>query len=198
MINEKYWKWRKNGMECGYAVRYPVGMKARHNCLFSLWPILEENYSTLHIHCEASNTLREEQAYALRESACSAQHIDNSELKYEKLNYIDASLRERRPKGEARKKIYIPVYTKLVKKEPKFIKLQKMLKKEINLLIIEVDGPKQESLNYYKEIYGVDDHFIENDTILITKNNLNIMLNDEKHAFGHGYVLAAALLDIEL
>lgn len=96
---------------------------------------------------------------------------------------------------EARKNIYLPEYIKCIKKLPKFKELSERLKKRENLLIIEVDGPHEESLDYYKEKYGVKDDFIENSTMLATKENLDIMLNDEKHPFGHGYCLAWGLLN---
>lgn len=95
---------------------------------------------------------------------------------------------------QARKKIYLPLYCELVKKEPEFVNLKKRLEKGENLLIIEVDGPCQQSLNYYKNNYGVDDTFIENNTMLVNQQNINIMLNDSKHPFGHGYCLAISLL----
>jgi len=34
--------------------------------------------------------------------------------------------------------------------------------------------------------------------MLTTEYHLNVMLNDTKHPFGHGYCLASALLDIKL
>ncbi len=95
---------------------------------------------------------------------------------------------------ESRKGIYVPIYTELVKKEQQFKQLQRRLENGENLLIIDIDGPHQESLEYYKKKYNVRNDFIVNDTILITEENLNIMVNDEKHPFGHGYCLAAALL----
>lgn len=98
----------------------------------------------------------------------------------------------------ARKAIYLPVYCSLVRGEKLFEHLQKRLNKGENLLIIEVDGPHQESLEYYKEKYGVDDTFIENSTVLINNVSIPIMLNDDKHAFGHGYCLAMALLGMDL
>jgi len=98
---------------------------------------------------------------------------------------------------DARKQIYVPTYCELVKKQPKFIELKNKLANGENLLIIEVDGPHQESLSYYQETWNVDDNFIENDTILASEENINIMLNDDKHSFGHGYCLAMALLDME-
>ncbi len=103
-----------------------------------------------------------------------------------KLNYI-----------EARKQIYVPLYCGLVKKQAKFLELKNLLISGENLLIIEVDGPHQESLDHYVNEWNVDNDFIENGTMLATEENLNIMLNDEKHAFGHGYCLAMALLGYE-
>lgn len=144
--NDKYWFWRKKGMNAKEPIRYPVGKKYAKTCLYSL-----------------------------------------SEDLHERLDYI-----------EARKKIYVPLYSSLVQKQPKFKKLKKKLENGENLLIIEVDGPHQESLEYYQKEYGVSKDFIEESTMLATKENLNIMLNDPKHPFGHGYCLAAALLNISL
>jgi len=98
---------------------------------------------------------------------------------------------------QARKKIYIPVYCEMVKNAKYFAELQTRLSNGENLLIIEVDGPHQESLEYYQEMYHVDNDFIEDDSILITSENLTVLVNDDKHAFGHGYCLAMALLDMD-
>nr|QBK93533.1 MAG: uncharacterized protein LCPAC404_02370 [Pithovirus LCPAC404] len=108
--------------------------------------------------------------------------IDNGKL----LDYV-----------ESRKKLYLPLYCHLVKKEKQYCDLQDMLKAGVNLLIIEVDACIQSSLPYYKEKYGVGDDFIENDTMLVNVKNLKIMLNDTKHPYGHGYCLGAALLGID-
>jgi hypothetical protein len=116
-------------------------------------------------------------------------HVENGELVIEnrRLNYV-----------EARKEIYCELYTRLVRKEEKFKELQERLRKGENLLIIEVDLCHQEDLEYYKEKYGVGDDFIVNNTMLVTKENLNIMLNDTKHPFGHGYIVSSLLMDINL
>jgi hypothetical protein len=98
----------------------------------------------------------------------------------------------------ARKAIYLPLYLKLVVAKPQFSELRQRLAAGENLLIIEVDGPHQESLPYYKERYNVADNFIENSTVLATQENLQLVLNDAKHPFGHGYCLAAALLGLDL
>ena len=94
----------------------------------------------------------------------------------------------------SRKEIYLKEYYKLVKRVPQYTQLKQRLANGENLLIIEVDGPHQESLPYYKEKYEVVDDFIINNTMLATDSNLQIMLNDPKHPFGHGYCLAVSLL----
>ena len=117
--------------------------------------------------------------YALAEN-------ENGTINYEKLDYI-----------QGRKKIYGPIYDKLVRQEPLFDELKERLANGENLLIIEVDGPHGESLDYYKQKYGVNDYFIENNAMFVNEENINIMLNDEKHPFGHGYCLAMSLLDMK-
>jgi hypothetical protein len=109
--------------------------------------------------------------------------------------YEDGTLSDKLDYIESRKITYLPLYCKLVKKKDQFIELKSRLENGENLLIIEVDGPHHESLKYYQEKYNVDDKFIENSTILINKEAIQIMLNDPKHPFGHGYCLAMALLD---
>lgn len=96
----------------------------------------------------------------------------------------------------SRKAIYLPLYVKAVKSHPEFAKLKERLLNGENLLIIEVDGPQSRSLSYYQQTYGVRHDFIENDTILVTRERLNILINDGKERYGHGYCLAGSLLDI--
>jgi len=108
---------------------------------------------------------------------------ENENVIPKRLNYI-----------ESRKEIYCPLYEKLVKKEKQFSELKERLNKGENLLIIEVDGPHSESLPYYREKYNVGKDFIIGNTMLATKDNLDIMLNDPLHPYGHGYCLARALL----
>lgn len=102
---------------------------------------------------------------------------------FTKLDYVDA-----------RKKIYVPLYQQLAREQPIYKSLLERLRKGENLLIIEVDGPHQESLKYYQETYSVPSDFIENNTMLVNEDNLNIMLNDTVHPYGHGYCLAEALM----
>lgn len=96
----------------------------------------------------------------------------------------------------ARKQIYLKYYADLVSEHPDFLELKERLQNGEKLLIIEVDGPHQESLEYYQNTYGVEETFIRRNTMRATFRNLNIMLNDPLHPFGHGYCLSAALLGL--
>lgn len=147
--NRKYWRWRRKGFECEYPVRYPVGMKSRHKCLYSIPPDQDENFT-------------------------------------DKLNYI-----------EARKKIYLKYYVEAVKNEPQFKQLRRKYKEGGRLLIVEVDGPHQESMSYYQKKYDVPDDWITENSIRVNSENMKIMLNDPKHPFGHGYCLAMAIMGLD-
>jgi hypothetical protein len=52
-----------------------------------------------------------------------------------------------------------------------------------------------EDSRYYRDTYELD---IWKDSIVANEANLKIMLNDPKHRFGVGYILAAILQDIDL
>lgn len=99
---------------------------------------------------------------------------------------------------EARKQLYLPLYTRMARQSPLFAKLRELREKGKNLLIVEVDGPHQESLGHYVQTYGVGADFIAAGTMLANAANLKIMLDDPQHPFGHGYCLAAALAGIDL
>nr|QBK92085.1 MAG: uncharacterized protein LCPAC304_04320 [Pithovirus LCPAC304] len=142
-LTDDYWNWRNKGMNCKDAVRYPVGFKHRHKCLYAL----------------SDNNLEE------------------------KLDYINS-----------RKEIYLPLYKECIQDLPQFLELQHRVQQGEHLLIIEVDGPHEESMSYYKDKYGVNNDFIVTNTVLVTPENMEILLNDETHPFGHGYCLGLALL----
>jgi hypothetical protein len=79
-----------------------------------------------------------------------------------------------------------------------FKDLKARLERGENLMIMEIDGPHKESLAYYQKTYGVSADFIVGDSMLATEENLRIMMNDVTHPYGHGYCLAAALLDLDV
>lgn len=119
---------------------------------------------------------------------------------WESMNVTDTEMYLQKMVGyvEGRKLLYIPVYADLVRAHPMFLDLKKRLEDGENLLIVEVDGPHWESMDYYKTKYGVADDFIDSDhTIPISRDRIDILLEDEKHPFGHGYVLAMTLLGVD-
>lgn len=116
--------------------------------------------------------------------------------KYCKYAYRDGYEGEKLDYIETRKLIYIPLYCDNVIYQKQYKELENRLKNGENLLIIEVDGPHQEDILYYKSKYNVNDDFIENDSMLVNEKNIDIMLNDTKHPFGHGYCLAMSLLNL--
>ncbi len=99
---------------------------------------------------------------------------------------------------ESRKKLYVPLYTRLVRQCPLFAELRRMLERGQNILIAEVDGPHQESLAHYMQTYGANADFIASHSVAASPKNLKILLEDPLHPFGHGYCLAAALAGINL
>jgi len=98
---------------------------------------------------------------------------------------------------QSRKRTYIPVYIELASKQELFKQLKQRHEDGEDLLIIEVDGPHQESLSYYMQKYGVGKDFIEKDTIIASEDNMKIIVNDPKHPAGHGYALAIGLQDFD-
>jgi hypothetical protein len=122
-------------------------------------------------------------AYKINPDGTESDEINTDEL----LNYIDS-----------RKKIYVKKYCELVKKHPLFNELKQKLANGENLLIGDVDGPYQETLEHYIDTHGVQPNFLENNTVLINQESIRVLLNDSTHPFGHGYCLAMALLDKDI
>lgn len=89
-----------------------------------------------------------------------------------KLNYI-----------ESRKLAYVPEYWNLIKDKSEFLKLKSFVNNGLNIIIIDQDGPYSED--------GSPDILEVNLEILVEK------INDIKKPFGHGYIVAAGLLDID-
>jgi hypothetical protein len=97
---------------------------------------------------------------------------------------------------QARKEIYVTEYCKSLHHETNFLQLCDRFLNGENLLIVEVDGPHQESLSYYTKKYGVPINFFEGGTVAVNVDNMKILLNDPKHPFGHGYCLAMEIMGI--
>lgn len=90
----------------------------------------------------------------------------------------------------ARKRIYCGEYARLAPATEAFQTLHDMVQRGQSLQIVEVDGPDP-SLKYppYDQISR------ENPSMLMTEETCRLLINDERKPFGHGFVIAALLLD---
>lgn len=95
---------------------------------------------------------------------------------------------------ESRKQYYVPKFIENVKRSPEFQQLLNMSRNGENLLICEVDGPRPEFKDYYEE-KGIPKGTMAGHTMLFNKEYLQILLNDTKKPFGHGFCLAIALME---
>lgn len=87
----------------------------------------------------------------------------------------------RLPYIEARKKAYVPAYYNAVIQTDSFKSLKKLWDSQNqSIMLLDFDGPNNEN------------QFVE-----ITVEELRQRINDHRQPFGHGYVLAAALLGIK-
>jgi hypothetical protein len=99
-----------------------------------------------------------------------------------RLNYIST-----------RKEIYLKEYIRLIKNLPEYKKLLDKLKNGNNIMICELDVPA----NNKKGNYGNDCD--DNNICHMTKEKLEILLNDPNESFGHGLCLVLSLLqDLQL
>jgi hypothetical protein len=94
----------------------------------------------------------------------------------------------------SREHVYFKLYSTLVRKQDKYKKLLISVADGKNIVICEVDGPHQKSLQYYIK-KGASPELIKNNQMVANYNNLRFMQNDIKHPFGHGYCLARCLLE---
>lgn len=106
--------------------------------------------------------------------------IDGKEVvTLERLNYI-----------EARKRIYCAEYARLAPRTQAFKQLRDLLAQGISLQLVEVDGPDP-TLSYppYDSISK------EKPGMLMDEATIRLLVNDARKPFGHGFVIAALLLD---
>ena len=82
---------------------------------------------------------------------------------------------------EARKQIYVPTYANLIKNMAIVKNIKKKVRSGDKFMILDLDGPP-------KKLYPSG--------LLMDINNWNKMINDDKYPFGHGYVVAAILIDL--
>lgn len=121
--------------------------------------------------------------------------LKNNKHKYIIMQQKNGTFSEPLNRVDAIKQLYIPLYCSAVKSHPLFKKLKLKLNSGTKLLIIEKDGPNPELLRHYIGTYKVKPRFFHNKTMEVTRDNINIILEDKLSMFGFGYCLAMALLD---
>jgi hypothetical protein len=87
-----------------------------------------------------------------------------------------------------RREIYIKEYQRLARKTNEYKSILKMLREGQNIMICEIDVPK----NGKKGEFGKKVN--EDNCYAISEKRLNKLFNDTSEAFGHGLALSAALL----
>ena len=91
---------------------------------------------------------------------------------------------------EARRQIYFKKYREIAVATAQYKKLKEMLEKGINIQIVEVDGPDYlESYPYNKTVNG---------SLVMNEKRLRALIENTNHAFGHGFALAACLMEVDL
>lgn len=91
---------------------------------------------------------------------------------------------------EARKRIYFAKYKEIAIHTNQFKRLKQMLSEGCHIQINEVDGPSFMAIPPYDNVVKK--------SLLITPEVLTQLINNPTQPFGHGYALAACLLDIDL
>jgi hypothetical protein len=89
----------------------------------------------------------------------------------QELNYIDS-----------RKQVYVPEYYELIKDHEMTLYYKKMLQEGHNLAFYDFDGPRTEE-------HGVT-------CLELTEDMIKDKINDPRHPFGHGYIVAATIANI--
>jgi hypothetical protein len=83
---------------------------------------------------------------------------------------------------ESRKLVYVPVYRRLIERLPIIAKLKALVQSGQNIMIIDNDGPPK--------------HLHPNG-LELTPQNWQTMIDNPLHPFGHGYVVAAILANLD-
>ena len=178
-LNYNFWKWRRTGFNCSYAIRYPNTYSGRHKPICAIWPAeglaVEDKYFEYDENLRARNfEVIDTESKKLIFDA-NDYKTETKSMKFDSLDYV-----------AARKRIYCGLYAELVKTQPKFVALRRELDKGNKLIISEVDGPRYENRYPY--------NLVTNESIPFTYDICKHLINDVTHPFGHGYTIAALLM----
>jgi hypothetical protein len=219
-----YWAWREKGFAAPDAIRYPVTFDHRTQCIGAIPPsfnLAAAPTTAAPTTTDAPTTAAESSAQVAQaqgqeglaagsqnsvdphtgsagpETGSAAKETASSNAATAGSAAVPAPVSA--PAAlldyvQSRRLIYLPVYAQLLEGNRLFEHLRARHLSGEDLLIIEVDGPHQESLAYYRQKYGVAADFIVGDTVDVNAHSMRLLLNDTKHPFGHGYCLAMALM----
>lgn len=84
----------------------------------------------------------------------------------------------------SRKLVYVPRYAELIEKREALAYWRSQLQMGQNIIVYDFDGPRLENGDVTSE--------------LCTWDLLRLKINDTRHPFGHGYVVAALLMGIDV
>ena len=85
---------------------------------------------------------------------------------------------------ESRKQVYVPEYYNLIKDLPLIEELKRQVQEGVSYTICDFDGPREEDGTPTVKQVSVD--------------LLREKINDPRHPFGHGYIIAGLLLGIDI
>lgn len=83
----------------------------------------------------------------------------------------------------ARKRVYVPIYANLIRENEAFKAIKALVNKGENVMILDLDGPP-----LFLFPLGME----------INMENCKTMINNPSYLFGHGYVVAALLADLDI
>ena len=84
---------------------------------------------------------------------------------------------------ESRQKVYVPEYWNLIKDKERTLLLKEMVNKGQNVVIYDINGPRDDNGTPI--------------TLEVTQDVLEQKLKDTKNEFGHGYIVASCILNID-
>ncbi len=122
--------------------------------------------------------------FKFREKVCNQKTAKRRPLPKEPYGTAESSFYDGRVMGyvESRKLVYVPIYRRLIEGLAVIKELKQMLDEGVNIMILDIDGPP-------KELYPTG--------LELNRENWDKMIDDPKYPFGHGWVVAALLANLQ-
>ncbi len=95
---------------------------------------------------------------------------------------------------DARKQIYIPIYTQLAKATEDYAIIKHLVNSGYNVQLMDFDGPPIEMTeSMYAKVKNIKHFELSTGTMIVDKSNWNDLINCEHIILGHGFVLASII-----